>query len=290
VAQGYVLAGGINVSNNLFVNTWHGNLIRIDTNNGNAVSTVASGGSRGDFVTVGADGCLYATQSDRVEKMSPCFFAPFVVGDNTGSGSDVSVVLGSGTVTFGTVTTPGSTTVNPLNSATAAQLPPPPSNLVPGTYLDVATSATYSGPVTVCFDYVPPGAVSLFHFNNATGNWVNVTTSNTPQLPPPNDTEGNVCGQVNSLSPFLVAHSLENEVKGLFSAGEIKNHGLENALLSKLDSAANARSRGNCDAAGNIFQAFINLAQAQSGKGIVASAAANLITDTQYLIGHCSST
>jgi hypothetical protein len=290
VAQSYALAGGTNVSNNVFVNTWLGNLVRIDTNNGNAVSTVASGGSRGDFVTVGADGCLYATQSDRVEKMSPCFFAPFVAGSNTLPGSQVSVVQGSGTVTFGTVTTPGSTSVMPLAPATSGPLPPPPNNLVPGTYLDVATTATYSGPVTVCFDYVPPGTVSLFHFDNTTDNWVDVTTSNTPQLPPPNSTEGNVCGQVSSLSPFLVAHSIQNEVKGLFAAGEIKNQGLENALLSYLDSAASARAKGNCKTAGNILGEFIDLVKAQSGKGIVQSAAANLITDTQYLIGHCSST
>lgn len=290
VAQSYALAGGINVSNNVFVNTWMGHLVRIDTNNGNAVSTVASGGSRGDFVTVGADGCLYATQSDRIEKMSPCFFAPFVVGNNTLPGSQVSVVLGSGTVTFGTVTTPGSTTVTPLDPATAGPLPPPPSNLVPGTYLDVATTATYSGPVTVCFDYIPPGIVSLFHFNNANGTWVDVTTSNVPQLPPPNDTEGNVCGQVSSLSPFVVAHSVENEVKGLFAAREIKNQGLENALLSYLASAASARKRGDCKTADNILQEFIDLVQAQSGKGIVKSAAANLIKDAQYLISHCSGT
>jgi hypothetical protein len=41
VAQSYALAGGINVSNNVFVNTWRGNLVRIDTNNENAVSIVA---------------------------------------------------------------------------------------------------------------------------------------------------------------------------------------------------------------------------------------------------------
>ena len=290
VAQSYAMAGGINVSNNVFVNTWNGHLLRIDTNNGNAVSTVASGGSRGDFVTVGSDGCLYATQSDRIEKMSPCFFAPFVVGNNTLSESDVSVVLGSGTVTFGTVTAPGSTSVTPLDPAAVGPLPPPPGNLVPGTYLDVATTATYSGPVTVCFDYIPPGAVTLFHYDNSAGAWVDVTTSNTPQLPPPNDTEGNVCGQVSSLSPFLVAHSVENEVKGLFAAGEIKNQGLENALLSYLASAASARAKGKCKTASNILQEFINLVKAQSGKGIVRSAAANLIKDAQYLASHCSGT
>lgn len=34
------------------------------------LTNVVSGGSRGDFVTVGPDGCLYATQSDRVLKVT----------------------------------------------------------------------------------------------------------------------------------------------------------------------------------------------------------------------------
>ncbi|MFZ0679652.1 hypothetical protein [Candidatus Binatus sp.] len=74
VALSNTTLSGINVSNNVFVNSHDGTLVRIDVNNGNAVSVVASGGSRGDFVTVGPDNCLYVTQSDRIEKMSPCFF------------------------------------------------------------------------------------------------------------------------------------------------------------------------------------------------------------------------
>jgi uncharacterized repeat protein (TIGR01451 family) len=35
---------------------------------------VASGGTRGDFATVGPDGCFYVTQTDRVVKLAPCFF------------------------------------------------------------------------------------------------------------------------------------------------------------------------------------------------------------------------
>jgi hypothetical protein len=74
VALNNTTLSGIDVSNNVFVNNHDGTLVRIDVNNGNAVSVVASGGSRGDYVTVGPDNCLYVTQSDRVEKMSPCFF------------------------------------------------------------------------------------------------------------------------------------------------------------------------------------------------------------------------
>src|SRR5207245_10055180 len=40
----------------------------------NAVSVVASGGSRGDFASVGTDGCFYVTQTDKVVKLAPCFF------------------------------------------------------------------------------------------------------------------------------------------------------------------------------------------------------------------------
>jgi len=62
------------VANNVFVNDNDGTVVRIDTNNGNHVSVVASGGSRGDFATVGPDGCFYVTQTDRVVKLAPCFF------------------------------------------------------------------------------------------------------------------------------------------------------------------------------------------------------------------------
>lgn len=64
------------VAGNVFVNDNDGTIVRIDPNSSYAVTVVASGGSRGDFSTVGPDGCLYVTQIDRVEKISPCIFAP----------------------------------------------------------------------------------------------------------------------------------------------------------------------------------------------------------------------
>jgi len=69
-----VLSNGINVSNNIFVNMNDGTIQRIDTNNGNQVTTVASGGTRGDFITVGPDGTLYATQTGDVLKLEPPIF------------------------------------------------------------------------------------------------------------------------------------------------------------------------------------------------------------------------
>src|SRR5262249_24533503 len=74
VATANTVIGGIDVSNNVLVNSNDGTIERIDVNNGNAVSVVAGGGSRGDFATVGADGCFYVTQRDRIVKLAPFFF------------------------------------------------------------------------------------------------------------------------------------------------------------------------------------------------------------------------
>jgi len=76
VAKNNAVIAGIDVSNNIFVNCNDGTIERIDVNRGNAVSAVAIGGSRGDFVTVGEDNCLYATQSNKIARLTPCFFEP----------------------------------------------------------------------------------------------------------------------------------------------------------------------------------------------------------------------
>jgi len=83
-------AGAPGAANNVFVNDNDGTVYRIDTNNGDAVSSVASGGSRGDFAIVGPDGCMYVTQSDRVEKLAPCIFQPTPTG---GVAPDTSAVI-----------------------------------------------------------------------------------------------------------------------------------------------------------------------------------------------------
>ena len=55
----------------LLVVTTRGTIERIDmTQQPATVTVVASGGSRGDLAVAGSDGCLYATQSDRVVKLT----------------------------------------------------------------------------------------------------------------------------------------------------------------------------------------------------------------------------
>ncbi len=55
----------------LFVNRNDGIIDKLDlSTTPPTVTQIFSGGSRGDFVTVGPDGCLYATQTDRIVKLT----------------------------------------------------------------------------------------------------------------------------------------------------------------------------------------------------------------------------
>ena len=90
VARPNTVIGGVDYSNNVFVNGNDGTIQRIDVNSpDNPVSEAVSGGTRGDFTTVGADGCFYATQTDRVVKLAPCIFQQVV------NGAPVAALAGS---------------------------------------------------------------------------------------------------------------------------------------------------------------------------------------------------
>ncbi|MGH9028224.1 MAG: hypothetical protein ACRDV4_01200, partial [Acidimicrobiales bacterium] len=73
IAPADTMVDGIDVSGNVFVNNNNGTVIRIDPNNHNQVTTVASGGTRGDYATLGTNGCIYVTQSSQVDELTPCF-------------------------------------------------------------------------------------------------------------------------------------------------------------------------------------------------------------------------
>jgi hypothetical protein len=90
-----------------------------------------------------------------------------------------------------------------------------------------------------------------------------------------------------SFTIVVTADSIKQDVNQFFAAGLIKNGGLANSLLAKLNAAADARNRGQCGTASNQYDAFINALQAQAGKGVDANAAAIMIADAQYLIANC---
>ena len=138
------------------------------------------------------------------ELYTPTVCAPF----NTPAGSNVAVQPADTTtgqmpvtVTFSSVTQPGTTSLTMNVSG-----PAPPANFQLGTgvYYHIETSATYSGPVTVCIDYsgTPLAGTatqpSFGHYDSATGLWQMMTVTSWDQL------NNVICGTVTSLSPFAL--------------------------------------------------------------------------------------
>jgi len=79
--------------------------------------------------------------------------------------------------------------------------PLPTSYILAGTYHNISTTAIYNPPVTVSVKYTLPSGytdsdVRLYHWNDSTSQWDNVTTSSG---------SGMVTGLVSSLSPFVPA-------------------------------------------------------------------------------------
>lgn len=101
------------------------------------------------------------------------------------------------------------------------------------------------------------------------------------------DNLGNAASTSVTFTIVVTPDSIKDDVQQFLQSGAINNHGNANSLLAKLDSAANARARGQCSTAANIYGAFISELQAQSGKHVDAAAAAIMIADAQYLIAHC---
>jgi hypothetical protein len=122
----------------------------------------------------------------------------------TGTGTNVTVTPLDATtltapvsMTFDDVTSGGETSV--VTSAGGPTLPSAFSLGNPPVYVNISTTATFTGSITVCVDIAtlsfPPGApIRLLHFEN--GFWTDVTSSG--------PTNGIICGTVTSLSPFAV--------------------------------------------------------------------------------------
>ncbi len=121
----------------------------------------------------------------------------------TGTGIVQELVTSNGTVsvTFTSVSNGGTTDMTPLSPGDVGYTSPVGFALgASPTYVDVATTATYSGAITACFAYqpsnFPAGATpQLLHYTG--GQWQDVTTS-------VNTTTDTICGSVTSLSPLAL--------------------------------------------------------------------------------------
>ena len=100
--------------------------------------------------------------------------------------------------------------------------------------------------------------------------------------------------QVGNVSPtesvtfsiVVTPESLIEDITIFEGTGDIQST-LVKSLLAKLENAAKKFNEGDCTTAENIYRAFINEVQAQTGKAITAFAAEILIADAEYLIANC---
>lgn len=130
---------------------------------------------------------------------------------NTQPGSNVtaSAPAGDAMVTFTTVSAPGFTSFAAFAPQSATALVPPGYRVLENApAYDITTSATFTGPLTVCFT-LPAGIseadfsrVRLLHREN--GVWVDRTIL-APATPAPNFSTRQVCARTDSLSPFVLA-------------------------------------------------------------------------------------
>ncbi|MBI2504645.1 MAG: ASPIC/UnbV domain-containing protein [Candidatus Latescibacteria bacterium] len=120
-----------------------------------------------------------------------------VIEPNTPLGNNVPVSPGSGVILeFENITLQGETTVSTTNEVTSTPFKIGDMTL----FYDIRTTATFNGLIEVCIPYSQPlNDPSLWHYGTDGGidGWQSVPLNPDP---PPNT----VCGNVNSLSPFVV--------------------------------------------------------------------------------------
>jgi FG-GAP-like repeat/FG-GAP repeat len=170
-------------------------------------TSVALGDVNGDGkldLIAGYRGITYSTQ--------PCCIAVLLnntIPPNTPAGVNVDTQPVDNTthtaplvLTFSDVQQAGNTVLTTGSSGTA-----PPSGFQlgsPATYYNLSTTATFSGPVSVCINYAGTSYndqtnLRLFHFAN--GSWTDITAS----LDTAHTT---ICGSTTSFSPFAIAQPI----------------------------------------------------------------------------------
>ena len=146
-----------------------------------------------------------------------------VTNVNTPPGTNVLVTPDPNvTISFNQVTGTGNTTVTVSNTNPGSEKT---DFKFLGAYYDISTTATYSGPLTICLKYddsnIPPGKVKtlkIFHWDSA--HWINVTSS----LYTVNNI---ICAQVFSLSWFAIAYDLDDiaPTTNISLSGTLGNNG-----------------------------------------------------------------
>ncbi|MEO5720964.1 MAG: FG-GAP repeat protein [Chthoniobacterales bacterium] len=170
------------------------------TNAGFGASTAISGNT----AFIGANGVSGNTQG-----AAYIFVTPQLPNTLAGTNVTVSSPAGNASVTFPTVSVAGFTGFAPLNPPTSAGTPPAGYTLSGGgPAYDITTTATYTGPVTVCFTV--SGITSAAQFARVRilhreGGQLVDRTILAPDSPAPDFATRRVCARFDTLSPFVIA-------------------------------------------------------------------------------------
>lgn len=146
------------------------------------------------------------------EKDVPPAVTPTPAGTDVTNTFNVAGASLTGEIVFSGITASGTTTVSvPLPDSEEYQQPAGFSLGSPAQYVDISTTATYSGKILICLSYNPASfpagtTPSLYHYEG--GEWKDVTVSVDP-------VGFTICGEVTSLSPFAVGLSSKPSVTAI---------------------------------------------------------------------------
>jgi uncharacterized delta-60 repeat protein len=201
-------------------------------------------------------------------------------------GSNVTVQAGPAAVTFTSVSAPGIVSVAQINPNSAGQLP---GGFEVGGSLafEITTTATVTGPITVCFNVASVNDEAVFNslrILHSEGGMLIDRTILPPDSPSPDFATRTICARVGSLSPFVIARGRSaaaklDELIALVRSFNLQR-GIENSLDAKLQNAQNALDAvrsGNNTSACNLMSSFINEVQAQTGGAVTQAQATQLI-------------
>lgn len=126
----------------------------------------------------------------------------------TGTGSNVAVETAAVNITFTEVTAAGTTTATPIDPGVAGSIPGGYELLNANMAFEITTTATITGPITLCFvvdSTITEGAFnSLRVLHSESGAWVDRTIL-APDSPAPSFATLTICGRVPSLSAVAIA-------------------------------------------------------------------------------------
>lgn len=239
----------------------------------------------GDLFTIDADGLNPIRLIDRA--VSGNSSQPDWFGFNTPVGSGISVVLGTTSVSYSSVTISGKTTVVP-----------DPYPILPVAYActggrpckfpsyNIGTTASYTAPLTVCVkvpsvtDAAEFSRLRILHYVNGTPTDATILP---PDTPAPNFATKTICARVNSLSPFVVAEFMAPTAANVSVGGRVltsQGYGIRNARVTLTNSNGATRT---AITSGFGYYRFDEVAVGQTYVVAVRSKRYRFASDTQVL-------